>query len=44
MFKDYKINFYDIYGDKIYCWNKDIEYITYRIYEHYRGVLYTGEE
>lgn len=39
MFKDYEVNFFDIEGNKTYCWNKDIEYITDRIYEHYRGVF-----
>lgn len=35
--KDYDISFYDISGDETFCWNKDIEYITDRIYEHYAG-------
>ena len=37
--KDYKINYYDINGEKTYCWNRDIEYITDRIYENYKGVF-----
>lgn len=39
MICDYEINFYDIDGNETYCWNDDIEYITDRIYEHFRGVF-----
>lgn len=39
MICDYRINFYDIDGDEICCWNNDIKYITDRIYECYCGVF-----
>ena len=39
MIYDYEIDYYDINGNKTYCWNNDIKYITDRVYEYYRGVF-----
>lgn len=36
---EYEISFYNISGEKTYCWNKDIEYIADRIYQDYMGVF-----
>lgn len=39
MIYDYEIDYYNINGNKTYCWNNDIKYITDRVYEYYRGVF-----